>query len=127
MQCAYKDLARLLEAIPEELKRDAVVILHGDHGSRINIIAPDLDNRQRLMPNDLSDGFSALLAVKGPAVPAGDDGGAVSVGCVLAAIVESEFTSAAPATSCNTEHKVFLLPWQHQVIAATAVAVPYRP
>jgi hypothetical protein len=127
MQCTYKDLARLLEAIPEELQRDAVVILHGDHGSRINIITPDADNTRRLMPSDLSDGYSTLFAFKGPAVPVGDDGHLVPIGCILAAIVESEFTKAAPGPSCNTEHKVFMLPWRHDVTAASAVAVPYRP
>jgi hypothetical protein len=127
MQCAYKDVARLLEAIPEELQGDAVVILHGDHGSRINILPPDPDNMQRLTPNDFSDAYSTMFAVKGLAVPAGDYGRPVAIGCVLTSMVESEFTSAAPDPSCNTEDKVFMVPWQQEVVATTAVAAPYRP
>jgi hypothetical protein len=127
MQCAYKDLGRLLDAIPEELQHDAVVILHGDHGSRINIIAPGADNSRTLTPRDFSDSYSTLFAVKSPAVPAGDDGRLVAIGCVLATFLESEFTRAAPDPSCDTEHKVFKVPFQSEVIAATAVAAPYRP
>jgi hypothetical protein len=115
----------LLDAIPDELQRDAVIILHGDHGSRMNIVVPD--NSEPLVPSDFRDAYSTLFAVKSPTVPAGNDGRPVAVGCLLAAVLESEFTSASPDPSCNAEHQVFMVPFQEDVIAISAVAAPYRP
>ena len=127
LECLYKDLDRLLDAIPKDLQRDAVVILHGDHGSRINIVDPDPNGRRALTSADLRDAYSTLLAVKGPAVPAGEDERRVAIGCVLAAIVESEFTTASPNPMCNPGHTVFKVPRQSQVIAATVEATTYAP
>jgi len=127
VECLYKDLDRLLDAIPTELQQDAVVILHGDHGSRINIVAPDPGRARRLTSTDLRDAYSTLLAVRSPAVPSGEDERRVDIGCMLTALVASEFTSASPDPLCNAEHTVFKVPWQPEVIAATAVAATYAP
>jgi len=127
VECLYKDLDRLLDAIPTELQQDAVVIVQGDHGSRINIVAPDPERARPLTATDLRDAYSTLFAVRSPAVPAGEDERRVAIGCMLTALVESEFTSASPNPLCNAEHTVFEVPWQPEVIAATAVAATYPP
>ena len=127
LECLYKDLDRLLDAIPKELQHDAVVILHGDHGSRITIVDSDANDARALTSTDLSEAYSTLLAVRSPAVPAGNDERRVAISCMLAAVVDSEFTSASPNPLCNAEHTVFKVPHQGRVIAATAVAATYAP
>lgn len=127
LQCLYRDLDRLLNAIPTRLQRDAVVILHGDHGSRITLVDPDASSKRALTSADFADSYSTLLAVKAPAVPAGDDARVVAVGCVLSAVVESAFATASPDPSCNAAHTVFKVPRQSAVIAKTAAAVTYVP
>jgi hypothetical protein len=47
-----------------------VIIVHGDHGSRITIESPTAPNSDRLSAADLVDGFSTLFAVKRPGQPA---------------------------------------------------------
>jgi len=127
LECVYKDLDRLLDAIPKELQGDAVVILHGDHGSRIGIVDPDANSARALTSSDLTDAYSTLFAVRIPAVLAGEDERRVAVGCMLAAVVESGFTSASPDPSCNAEHTVFKVPPEGRVIDAPPVATTYAP
>ena len=38
--CVQKKLEQLMMAIPPSLRRDAIVIIHGDHGSRISLVDP---------------------------------------------------------------------------------------
>ena len=51
--------------------RDAIVVVQGDHGSRIVRHMPVLENAARLTAQDLRDGFSTLFAVRRPGVAPG--------------------------------------------------------
>lgn len=71
MACTTRRVTALLDRLsarPETL--DSVVIVHGDHGSRITARRPAPSNRNLLTPADLRDGFSTLFAVRRPGVPA---------------------------------------------------------
>lgn len=46
--------------------KEATVIVHGDHGSRIYLNHPLVGNKEMLTDADLRDGYSALFAVKAP-------------------------------------------------------------
>ncbi len=63
MHCLYSRLEGVVQAAE---KRGAVVILHGDHGSRIVGWAARAENQKRLSPQDYIDSFSTLFAVRLP-------------------------------------------------------------
>lgn len=71
VQMTRRELSQLFTVLKEIGQWDnAIVVLHGDHGSRITIEWPTAANRERLSETDLIDGFSALFAVKRPGHPA---------------------------------------------------------
>ena len=48
-----------------------MVIIHGDHGSRISLWPPVPGVKDKLAATDYMDGFSTLFAVKGPGIVEG--------------------------------------------------------
>jgi len=71
MACTTRKVTALLDRLPARPEtEDSVVIVHGDHGSRITARRPAPRNRNLLTPADLRDGFSTLFAVRKPGVPA---------------------------------------------------------
>jgi hypothetical protein len=52
---------------------DSIIILHGDHGSRIDMNDPTPKNQHALTNQDLVDGFSTLFATKIPGKLGGYD------------------------------------------------------
>jgi hypothetical protein len=52
---------------------DSIIVVHGDHGSRIAINEPTANNQHVLTTQDLVDGFSTLFAMKLPGKPGGYD------------------------------------------------------
>jgi hypothetical protein len=74
MRCLY----RQLEAMFQEWQKAGifdrlVIVVHGDHGSKIYQRRPHAVNRHELSHADYVDGFSSLFAVKGPRHPPGYD------------------------------------------------------
>lgn len=63
---------------------DAVIILHGDHGSRIAQVAPRAANADRLDAQDFKDAFATLFAVKAPGFVPGYDATLAPVSQLLA-------------------------------------------
>ena len=109
IRCTYRNLANLLEAIPESVRHDAIIIVHGDHGSRINVISPTLPEGKTMTDSDYADAYSTLFAVRSRALGAGYDDRVVSITCLLAALHKTSFASLSEIPSCNSSHKVFLL------------------
>jgi hypothetical protein len=68
--------------------RDAIVIIHGDHGSRINLTTPNQANMHRMGPADYTDAFSTHFAYRSPSVPAELDRRSIALDEILAAILE---------------------------------------
>ena len=54
---------QLLAAVPAGLRQDAVVIVHGDHGSRIARNDPTAVERTLFSAADYADLYSTLFAV----------------------------------------------------------------
>ncbi len=52
---------------------DAMVVIHGDHGSRIELVAPSVPVMDECTDQGLMDSFSTLFAIKRPGLPAGYD------------------------------------------------------
>jgi len=73
-QCALVMLDRLIQAMRSAgIYDNAIIIIHGDHGSRITRFKPRSANQNKLVAQDYYDGFSTLFAVKAPHITPGYD------------------------------------------------------
>ena len=73
-ECLYRHLTALFQMIDSiPALRHMVVIVHGDHGSRIVLHYPLKRLLASMQPSDFTDGFSALFAIRAPGIPAGYD------------------------------------------------------
>jgi hypothetical protein len=100
VRCALREFENLLatlEALPGF--KDAVIIVHGDHGSRITITRLMYEHFDRLTSRDLRDSFSTLFAVRAPGVPAGVDSTRASIQELFSYLVESDFEWPGPMTA----------------------------
>jgi hypothetical protein len=67
LKCTMKKLTRLFDAMKRAgTFKDATIIIHGDHGSRINTTGTALPRRQAMSNSDYHDDFSTLFAIKSP-------------------------------------------------------------
>ena len=75
VRCIHREIKDLLAKLRESNDlADAVVIIHGDHGSRISINSPvNTDDLSAVSQQDLIDTFSTFFAVKAPGVSPGVD------------------------------------------------------
>jgi hypothetical protein len=108
IRCTYRTLATLLASIPEELQRDAVIIVHSDHGSKINVTEPILPEALMMTDADYADAYSTLFAVRSAALPTGYDDRVAPITCLLAALHQSHFTSVSTIERCSSSRTVFL-------------------
>ena len=108
IRCTGRTIARLISAIPPPLRRDAVVIIHGDHGSRIGMVEPNSGRESSFGRTDYADFFSTLFAVRSTGVEAGYDRDPTPITCLLRTLVESNFTSLATLHACSSPDVVFL-------------------
>ena len=67
IDCLYEKLNQLFEKMKAAgIFDNSIIIIHGDHGSRIVRTEPTIQNEAELSKPDLWDGFSTLFAVKLP-------------------------------------------------------------
>jgi hypothetical protein len=104
----YTKLDDLLNAIPPDVKRDAIVIIQGDHGSRITTAEPSQSPFGSLTPRDYVDGYSTLFAVRAPGLPATYDSRTVPVSCVFRTLVQSGYANTTAFDACTTRPAVFV-------------------
>jgi hypothetical protein len=72
--CLYNHLETLFHMIDSMPgARQMVVIIHGDHGSRITLRDPVTRFVPVLQPADLRDTYSTLFAIRAPGIPPGYD------------------------------------------------------
>lgn len=106
--CGQQLLGRLLDSIPAPLRRDAIVIVQGDHGSRITMVDPKPDAPRALARSDFVDSFSTLFAVRSRWIAPGYDMEPASLTCLLRSLVESDFRSTAGLAACSSPPTVYL-------------------
>lgn len=88
IECTVMKLQQLFDAMKERGVYDnAVIVIHGDHGSRITRFKPEPENRARMELADYLDGFSTLFVCKGPTVPSGIDTRMLPLSALLAECV----------------------------------------
>lgn len=76
--------------------RDAIVIVHGDHGSRIVDERPLVDNPKASI-HDIAMTYSTLFAIRAPGIEPGIATGRASLDELLEAAAASDFEAAPPA------------------------------
>jgi hypothetical protein len=109
LRCTLRKVGAVLDALEASpAGRNAVVIIHGDHGSRITNIEPRADLVGRFADADLVAGFSTLFAVRGPQAAAGVDPTPVAVPALLGRLARSGFTATGAAAASTGPHTVML-------------------
>lgn len=105
VECVTRKIEELLSAVASSpAAGKTVVILHGDHGSRIMQFDPVLENEGRFTDRDLVDGLAAFFAVSGPQIEPGYDTGRYPLRLILDALARSEFRTATPALPAGFVH-----------------------
>jgi hypothetical protein len=107
--CTEKKIDELLAAIPAPLRHDAIIIIQGDHGSRIALVDPTTSAKVSPAVSDFADGFSTMFAVRSPSIAAGSDLRTTPITCLLRTLVESGFQSTAGIDSCSSPNVVFFM------------------
>ena len=100
VRCLQQRLDRLLDALDRTpAGREAIVLIHGDHGSRIAPTQPFVDGPQ-LSPRELLMSYSTFFAIRVPGESPGEVPGTHSLGRLMADFRAREFAAAprpAPA------------------------------
>jgi arylsulfatase A-like enzyme len=99
VRCAHRVLAGVLDAIDRTVGRDhSIVIVHGDHGSRMHQFDRHHPNLplEAYTPSELNSDFATLLAVRRPQVPGTLHREPAPVQEVIWELVRSGFTGALP-------------------------------
>lgn len=105
--CTYRHLEELMLQI-ERRDQDIVVILQGDHGSRITISDLFFGPGSKLLERDYIDTFSTLFAVRLPGGRAGNDLRQVTIVRLLEDFYQREFRSAPSPEPTAAAPTVFL-------------------
>ena len=108
VRCVQRRVADLVAAVPAPLQGQTVVIVQGDHGSRLSERDPLPSTAKRLMPTDYVDSYSTLFAVKLPSTSAGYDPRPAAIPCLLQSVVDGEFREVRGLDRCHGPAKVFL-------------------
>lgn len=94
LDCVTKKLGQALAALARsEAGASAIVIVHGDHGSRITDRDPTLETAGDFSDADMIATFSTLFAVRAPQIDSGYDARKLPVAKILAALAASGFRS----------------------------------
>jgi hypothetical protein len=104
LSCLLLVLQRIYDAAGTRF----IVVVHGDHGSRIGRIDPTIEDRGRFGPNDLISGFSTLYAIRAPSIPVGYDRRALPINLLFREFVTSGFQGAAPTIAPDFAPSVIL-------------------
>jgi hypothetical protein len=74
IRCTMRKLEKLFDTMKRNGSfENTIIIIHGDHGSRIGLFEPSAANLPSMKPDDFIDGFSTLFAIKAPGVLPGLD------------------------------------------------------
>lgn len=92
--CVMRKLDRVIAAFESSpAGGNGVIIIHGDHGSRITKLDPIDADAGRLSPADLMAGYSTLFAVRAPGLPPGVEARPYATPDILKQMMASGFAS----------------------------------
>jgi arylsulfatase A-like enzyme len=111
VRCVTEKVEAAVRALAQSPARDNfVVIVHGDHGSRITRWDPNKENLGRFDDEDMVAGFSTLFALRGPGLQPGYDAHPAPVALLLRQWVEGDFRTQPVPEDCGTA-EVYLTDW----------------
>lgn len=97
VRCAHKALANLIDAIDSTVGPDqSIVIVHGDHGSRMYPRKPVREALEAYTVEELNATFATLLAVRRPKVGAVLHGSPTPVQDVIWELARTDFAGPIP-------------------------------
>ncbi len=95
VRCATSKIGAALQALAASPAGDrSIIIVHGDHGSRITRVDPTVENADRFDERDMINGFSALFAVRAAGIEPGYEAARLPIAQLLSAVARSGFRSA---------------------------------
>jgi hypothetical protein len=96
-RCMHRLLGPLFDSLQQSpAGRDAIVIVQGDHGSRI-VTARPISEEPNASVRDYAMSYSAMFAVRAPGIDPGLAKGRASLDELLKDFAESDFAAAPPA------------------------------
>lgn len=108
VQCLHTKLDILFNRMRAAgMLEDSIIILHGDHGSRLGLHDPYIDIFNVLTESDFSDGFSTLFAVRLPGKQAGYDPSPRALEELLAEVLAIPLKTAPAGSSKPSEPFVY--------------------
>jgi hypothetical protein len=122
MDCVLALLDNLLDRLQQAgMLDDSIILVHGDHGSRLAIRDPTVE-AMPLTESDLLDYFSLLYAVKIPGSPARYDATPTPVEDLLIHSLGLSVSVKGPTSTMPAQHFVFL---RNVVGSREYLVVPY--
>lgn len=117
ISCLTARLETLLRSLDlSAAGRNAIVLIHGDHGSRITDVDPQVEKEGRFRDEDVVRGHSALFAVRAPGIEPGYEPRRAPVAGLLAVLADSGLTGVdVPSVS------------SHEVVLEDILSNPVRP
>ena len=107
--CLYTVLEKIMDGINESpLAERFIVILNGDHGSKIQTRYPLLDNADQLTNHEMIQNYSTLFAVRAPGIAPGESDERRAVQELFKTFVESGFASLSPPSDAEQKPFVYL-------------------
>jgi len=109
IKCVMKKLDDFLSEIANRKEfLNSIVIIQGDHGSRINIFDPTISNINRMVKSDFVDGYSTLFAVRSLGIPKGYDLTFISIQKLLSKLMISNFQCPLNFEASRSSPIIFL-------------------
>jgi hypothetical protein len=108
VRCAVRLLHEIVDSIPPSVRSDAILIVHGDHGSRIRLVNTPKLIAEEMSADDYRSVYSTLFAVRSPAIAAGSDHRFVPITCLLRSLVADAFAGTPDLDGCVAEPAVFV-------------------
>lgn len=125
IECLYAILGNIMDGIARSnLAERFVVILQGDHGSKIQSPLPVVENAAGLSRHHFVQNYSTLFAVKAPGITPGYSEERRAVQELFKTFVENDFASLA-APGANSEKPFVYVSEIDDPLAYGAQAVPF--
>jgi hypothetical protein len=116
LSCTTRLVRQMLDAIPEEVRSDSIVIVQGDHGSRLALANPPLPEGKEMTAEDYRDTQLALFAVRSPWLEAGDDDRFSPITCIFKSLVDGAFRSFPGLDACSQAPRVFVAATGNRIV-----------
>ena len=108
VRCSMQLVGEMIQAIPPDVLTDAIIVVHGDHGSRLGRVDARMLMAEDLSPDNYRSIYSTLFAVRAPALGTGLDSRFVPVTCILRSLADGGFRDLPGLDDCVPDAGVFI-------------------